>query len=70
MTDRAVKRIGRKLRVERESRGYTQEYVAGKAGITRNYYALIERGLKNPSTTVFSDIIDALGIKSADILGK
>lgn len=70
MTDRTVKRIGRKLRAAREARGYTQELVAEKAGISRNYYALIERGIKNPTTTVFLDIIDALGINSADILGK
>ncbi len=70
MTDKALKKIGNNLRKARIARNLTQEDVAQKANITTNYYAMLERGQKNPSTTVITAIIKALGIDYSDILGK
>jgi transcriptional regulator with XRE-family HTH domain len=70
MTDQVLKRLGIKLQSARRLKGLTQEEVAKKSGITRNYYALIERGLKNPTTTVITAIIEAIGVDLRDILGK
>jgi transcriptional regulator with XRE-family HTH domain len=70
MTDKALKRIGNKLQSARKLKGLTQEDVADKVGITRSYYAQIERGERNPATTVITAIISAIGVDIIDILGK
>lgn len=43
------KMIGLKIAYYRKMRGYTQEYLAGKVGITRTYLGQIERGNKGKS---------------------
>ena len=68
MTDKVLKRIGSKLQAARKLKGLTQEQVADKAGITSNYYAQIERGERNPTTTVITTIISAIGVDISDIL--
>ncbi len=60
--------IGRKLREAREHKNLLQEDVAKSAGISSSYYARIERGEENPSTTVIENICRALKIKSSDVL--
>ncbi len=60
--------IGRKLREARENKSLLQEDVAKAAAISSSYYARIERGEENPSTTVIENICKALNIKSSDIL--
>lgn len=37
--------LGRRLASLRDARGLTQEFVADAAGISRNHYQLLERGL-------------------------
>jgi transcriptional regulator with XRE-family HTH domain len=69
MTDKALKRIGEKLQAARKLKGLTQEQVADKVGLSRTYYAQIERGERNPSTTVITAIISAIGVDITDILG-
>jgi len=59
-----------RLRKARLASGFTQAEVAKKAGISDNHYALIERGVKNPSLTTFNSIIKAIGVSSEEILGK
>jgi transcriptional regulator with XRE-family HTH domain len=46
----------------------TQAEVAKKAGISENHYAQVERAEKNPTVSTFKNIIDAIGVSSADIL--
>lgn len=71
MTDeKRLKQVGAKLRAERMSRGLTQEQVAKKAGITANHYALVERGVKDPTSTTMSNIIKAIGTTHQAILDK
>ena len=60
--------IGKKLREAREQKNLLQEDVAKAAGISSSYYARIERGEENPSTTVIENICRALKVKSSDIL--
>lgn len=68
MTDRALKQIGNKLQAARKLKGFTQEQVASKVGITRSYYAQVERGERNPTTTVIMSIVNAIGVDISDIL--
>ena len=70
MTDKRLKRIGERLQAARKLKGLTQEDVADKVGVSRTYYAQIERGERNPSTTVITSIIEAIGVDLIDILGK
>ena len=66
----SITRNAARLRKARLASGFTQAEVAKKAGISDNHYALIERGIKNPSLTTFNSIIKAIGVSSEEILGK
>lgn len=66
----SVERTAARLRKARLAKKLTQAEVAKKAGISENHYAQIERAEKNPSTSTFTSIIDALGVPSTEILGK
>jgi len=69
MTDKTRKLVAEKIRTLRIKKGMTQKEVAIKAGITPNYFALIERGDVSPSNEVVVEIIKSLGVTSKDILG-
>jgi len=69
MSDKTRKQVAEKIHAFRITKGMTQKEVADKAGITPNYFALIERGKKNPSNEVVVEIIKSLGVSSKDILG-
>jgi transcriptional regulator with XRE-family HTH domain len=66
----SIERTAARLRKARHAKGLTQAEAAKKAGISENYYAQIERGERNPTTSVFLSVIKALGVPSKDILGK
>jgi transcriptional regulator with XRE-family HTH domain len=65
-----IEQIAARLRRARRTKQLTQVEVAKKAGISETYYAQIERAKKNPSITVFLNIISALDAPSKDILGR
>jgi transcriptional regulator with XRE-family HTH domain len=56
MTER--ERIGAKLREIRKSLGYSQEYVAEKAGIGRGHIARIEQGKYSVGIDTLSKILE------------
>ncbi len=62
------KKIGKNLKKARKNLGLKQSEVAEKAGISSNYYAMVERGEKNPSSKILEDIFKVLKVKSSDIL--
>jgi len=70
MPRKCLKKIGNKLFAARKLKGLTQEQIADKVGITRSYYAQVERGERNPTTTIILAIVDAIGVDISDILGK
>lgn len=59
--------VGNKLKEVREKKNLTQAELAKEAGITINYYAMIERGEVNPSLDKLHKIIKALKVKWSDI---
>lgn len=65
-----IKDTAKKLRAARRAKGMTQAEVAGKAGISDNHYAQIERGEKNPTTSSFRKIIKAIGITSKELFNE
>lgn len=62
------KDIGKTLKKARKSLGLLQSEVAEKAGISSNYYSMLEQGNKtNPSREVLIALAKVLKLKSSDL---
>lgn len=68
MTGKASKAMAARLKQIRLEQRLTQQELAQKAGISVNYYAMIERGENSPSFDVLEKLVRALKIDSKDIL--
>jgi transcriptional regulator with XRE-family HTH domain len=64
---KSLQYMGKRLREIREQKNLLQEEVADRAKISITYYAAIERGEKNPSFTILTNIDNALKLKCFDI---
>ena len=60
-------RFGDRVRELRLAKSLSQEELAYKAGIHRNYLGGIERGERNPCLNNILSIADALGISPAEL---
>lgn len=54
--------IGRRVRHERQARGWTLDHLAETAGVSRRMLINVEQGAANPSVGTLLKISDALGI--------
>ena len=64
-------RVGTRLRVLREERGLTQEWVAERSGFSPKYISLIERGRRDPPLTTLAGIVeDGIGCELRDVVGQ
>jgi transcriptional regulator with XRE-family HTH domain len=68
MTATLAQRIGKALRVRRESAGYSQEAFADQIAMHRTYYSAIERGEKNMQLDTLQRICQGLGTKLWEVL--
>lgn len=69
MSKETLGKIGTQLHKARLQQGMTQVEVADKAGISKNRYAVIERGdADNITINTLEDIVKALGIRGSDII--
>ncbi|MGH6911002.1 MAG: helix-turn-helix domain-containing protein [Phenylobacterium sp.] len=59
--------LGRGIRVLRDATGLSQEELAERAGLSRNYVGLLERGERNASATALIAIARALGARPGDL---
>lgn len=57
-----MNKIGNVLKSAREKAGLTQLELSGMVGVSRAYYADVERGRYTPSLKVLSRLADILGI--------
>ena len=57
-----MEKIGTVLKASREKAGLTQIELAEKAGVTRAYYADVERGRYTPSLRVLAKLSEILNI--------
>lgn len=64
---RILKQVGKKIKKYREQKGYTQEELAEKIGVTPTYIGFIEQGLRNPSLKTADKIARVLGVKLSNI---
>lgn len=63
-----AEKIGEKIKKIREQQGSTQDNIAKKAGLSTNYYARVERGNANATVETLQNIVQALHVRSSDIL--
>ena len=64
------KRIGKNIRQLRLIKGFSQEFVAEKLGISRNAFGAIERGESNPSISRIGEIYSLFGINLGKIFDE
>jgi len=65
---RSVKsRFGSRLRQFREERGYSQEELAERAGLHRNYVGGVERGERNVGLENIVKLARAVSVKPSDL---
>lgn len=65
--DPLLRALGWRVRQLREAKGWTQETLAGRAGLDRSYVAGIEAGLRNPSTKALAKLARALGATLSEL---
>lgn len=64
-----VRVLGRRIRVLRVGRGWSQEVLAEIAGVHRNYLGQVERGSVNMSVAQLAKIARALGVGVGELMG-
>lgn len=62
--------IGRRVREERQRRGWTQELLAERADSHLSFIGQLERGIKKPSLVTLKKLADAFGIKAGALLDE
>lgn len=58
---------GEKLKILRNSLGYTLSFVAKNLGVTTNYLSLIERGQRKPSEIIMYNLARFYGLNPIEI---
>jgi transcriptional regulator with XRE-family HTH domain len=59
--------FGTALRTLREDRGYSQEALAERAGLHRNYVGGVERGERNVALENIVKLAQALSVRTKDL---
>ena len=62
--------VARNLRRLRKKRGLSQEELADRAGLNRNYVGMIEREENAPTVDALEQLAKALDINAAELLSN
>ena len=68
MNKQILIQFGKRVKQEREKRGYSQERLGELAKVHRTYIGMIERAEKNITLTNMEKIARALGKKVSDLI--
>jgi transcriptional regulator with XRE-family HTH domain len=68
MNKKILIQFGKRVREEREKKGYSQEHLGEIAKVHRTYIGMIERAEKNITLTNMEKIARALGRKVNDLV--
>ena len=60
-------RVGRRVRDFRRKRGWSQEELAFRSGLHRNYVGGVERGERNVGVVNIAKLAHALGVQPRDL---
>jgi len=63
-----LSKFGKQLKMVRKSKGITQEKLAVKLYMHKNYIGMIERGERNPTIRTLYKIAKALKVSASDLL--
>jgi putative molybdopterin biosynthesis protein len=69
MTDQGIGGDGTRLRLARQARGFSQQQLAGMAGVSRQAVSAVESGLSDPSLRVALALARALGLTVEELFG-
>jgi transcriptional regulator with XRE-family HTH domain len=62
------RQVGLNVRQIRKDRGWSQEDLAFESGLDRTYISGVERGVRNPTVLVLSELAQALKVPPARLL--
>ena len=60
--------LGDELRKARVACGLTQEELALKAGLSRNYVSILELGQKSPTVAVLLRLAEAMDVRASTLI--
>lgn len=60
--------IGNQIRKARMKAALTQEQLAFKCGLSRNYISLVELGQKSPTIATLARICKAMGVRASALI--
>ncbi len=64
-----ARRLGRRMHELRARRGWTQDALAERAGVSKAMISKVERGENNPTLVVAAKIAEALGLTMSQLIG-
>lgn len=63
--------IGAKLKVLRQHRGWSQQKLADRSGVSQTHLSQIERGkIGRPHLSTITDLLEALNVSSGKVLKR
>jgi len=65
-----LERFGKRVRMLRKARGWTQEKLASRCGRHWTYIGGVERGERNPTLKVIADLARVLGVDVCQLLKR
>lgn len=68
--DNVDRRIAARIRVERESRGWSLADLAARAGVSRSMIHKVERGDSSPTATLLGKLSGAFGLSMSTLIAR